>query len=119
MNMQIKYTTMIVKDMTESIKFYTEVMGFAIDSQYQPHPGACITLLKGKGDAMLELIQAVNLAIGLYSVGLDVKDLDAALAELKTKGARITMEPVPTSVGRMAFLEDPNGVRFALIQHNA
>lgn len=32
--MKIKYATMIVNDMDESIKFYTEVMGFEIDSQY-------------------------------------------------------------------------------------
>ncbi len=118
MDIQIKYTTMIVKDMDESIKFYTEVMGFAVDSQYHPHPGAGITLLKGKGEVMIELIQAANFAIGLYSVGMDVKDLDAVLEELKSKGAKITLEPTPTQVGRMAFLEDPNGVRFALIQHN-
>ncbi len=68
---------------------------------------------------MLDLIQAPNFAIGLYSVGMDVKDLDAALEELRSKGAKITMEPVPTLVGRMAFMEDPNGIRFALIQHNA
>lgn len=82
-------------------------------------PGGQITLMKGQGDTLLELIQAPNFAIGLYSVGMDVKDLAAALAELKAKGAQISMEPVTTQVGRMAFLEDPNGVRFALIQHNA
>ncbi len=73
--MDIKYVTMIVKDMDESIRFYSEVMGLAFDSQYHPHPGACITLLRGKGDVMLELIQVADLALGLYSVGMDVKDL--------------------------------------------
>jgi lactoylglutathione lyase len=118
MDIQIKYVTMIVKDMDESIKFYTDVMGFEVDSQYHPQPETFITLMRGKGDALLELIQAANFEIGLYSVGMDVKDLNATLTELKSKGAKITMEPVSTLVGRMAFMQDPNGVRFALIQHN-
>jgi lactoylglutathione lyase len=38
--------------------------------------------------------------------------------ELKSKGAKITMEPIPITVGTLAFLEDPNGVKIALIQHH-
>jgi len=53
--MKIKYTTMSVADMDESIKFYTEVMGLEIDSQHNPYPGLRITLWEG--DAMIELIE--------------------------------------------------------------
>ena len=35
-NMKVKYATIIVEDMDESIKFYTEVMGLKIDRQTQP-----------------------------------------------------------------------------------
>jgi len=31
--------------------------------------------------------------------------------------ATITLDPMPTLVGSLAFLEDPNGVRIALIEH--
>lgn len=118
MSIKVKYATMIVKDMDESIKFYSEVMGFEIDSQYNPLPGIDITLMKGKGDAMIELIKDTIHEVGFYSVGMDVEDLNATVKELKSKGAKITMEPVPTMVGSLAFLEDPNGVRIALIQHD-
>ncbi len=118
MDIKVKYATMIVQDMDESIKFYTEIMGFEVDSQYNPLPGIMITLMKGNGDAMVELIKDTVHEVGFYSVGMDVKDLDATVKELKSKGAKITMEPVPTLVGSLAFLEDPNGVRIALIEHN-
>lgn len=36
--MKVKYTTMIVEDMVESVRFYKEVMGFEIDSQYNLGP---------------------------------------------------------------------------------
>ena len=116
--MKVKYATIIVENMEKSVKFYTEVMGFEIDSQHNPIPEAKITLLKGKGDAMIELIENTKYETGLYSVGMDVEDINTTVKELKSKGAKITMEPVPITVGTLAFLEDPNGVRIALIQHH-
>lgn len=118
MNAKIKYSTIIVRDMEESINFYNEVMGFEIDSRYNPRPGIFITLMKGNGDAMIELIKDTMHDVGFYSIGMDVEDLNATLKELQLKGAKITMKPVPITVGSLAFLEDPNGVRIALIQHN-
>ncbi|MGB7967971.1 MAG: VOC family protein [Methanobacterium sp.] len=115
--MKVKYTTMIVEDMVESVRFYKEVMGFEIDSQYNLGPAGSITLMKGEGDAMLELIQNPVDDIGLFSVGMDVENLESTIKELKAKGAKVTMEPTQISVGSLAFIEDPNGIRIALIQH--
>lgn len=116
--MKIKYTTMIVDDMDESVKFYRDVMGFKVDSQYDLGPAGTITLLKGEGETMVELIKNPVDETGLFSVGMDVEDVNATVKELKSKGAKITMEPTPITVGTLAFLEDPNGIRIALIQHN-
>ena len=116
--MKIKYTTIIVNDMDESIKFYTDVMGFEIDSQYDLGPAGKITLLKGEGETMIEIIKNPLDKPGLYSIGMDVEDLETTVKELKAKGAKITMEPTQITVGTLAFLEDPNGVRIALIQHH-
>lgn len=118
MNMKVKYATMIVKDMDESIKFYTEVMGFEIDSQYDLGSAGAITLLKGEGDAMIEIIKNPVDEPGLFSIGMDVEDINTTVEELKSKGAKITMEPMQITVGTLAFLEDPNGVRIALIEHH-
>jgi lactoylglutathione lyase len=117
-HMRVKYATIIVRDMEESVKFYTKVMGFEVDSQHKPVPGVVITLMKSNGDAMVELIKNPKDEIGLYSVGMQVKDLNTTIKELKSKGAKITVEPVPITVGSLAFCEDPNGVKIALIQHH-
>ena len=116
--MKVKYATIIVENMEKSIKFYTEIMGFDVDSQFKPRPGVIITLLKGEGDTMIELIKNTENEIGLFSVGMEVKDLNATVEELKSKGTKITMGPVPITVGTLAFIEDPNGTKIALIQHN-
>lgn len=115
--MKVKYATIIVRNMDESIAFYSDVMGLEVDSQFKPVPGVVITLMKGTGEAMVELIESSAYEVGLYCVGMDVGDLEATVGRLKARGARITMEPVPTQVGSLAFVEDPNGVRIALIEH--
>jgi lactoylglutathione lyase len=116
--MKIKYTTMIVNDMDESVKFYRDVMGFEVDSQYDLGPAGTITLLKGEGETMVELIKNPVDETGLFSMGMDVEDVNATVKELKSKGAKVTMEPTPITVGTLAFIEDPNGVKIALIQHH-
>ena len=37
--MKIKYTTIAVEDMEESIKFYKEIMDLEIYKQFNPRPG--------------------------------------------------------------------------------
>ena len=61
--MKVKYGTIIVADMDESVKFYTEAMGFEIDSKFNLGPGMAITLLRGEGDAMIELIKITKMKL--------------------------------------------------------
>lgn len=116
--MKVKYATMIVQDMDESVKFYRDVLGLEIDSEHNPFPGLTITIMKGEGDARIELIENKEDDIGLYSVGIEVEDINATLDELKSKGANIAKGPTPITVGTLAFLKDPNGVNIVLIQHH-
>ena len=108
---------MIVKNMEESIKFYTELMGFKVDSQFKL-PEATITLLKGEGETILELIKNEENEIGLFSIGIDVENLDSEVKELKSKGVKFIIEPRKISVGSMALFKDPNGSNIVLIQHD-
>jgi len=55
--------------------------------------------------------------MGLEHFGLTVDDIDAAVAELKTKGVPFTMEPRTIRPGvRIAFLTAPQDVSIELIQ---
>lgn len=116
--MKVKYATIIVNDMDESVAFSADVLGFEVDSRHEPAPGLVITLMESNGDAMVELIQNPTDEVGLYSVGMDVEDLNTTVERLRSRGATITMEPVPITVGSLAFCEDPNGTRIALIEHH-
>lgn len=115
METTVKLATIIVKDMETSIQFYQEVMNLEIDSEYNPIPGTWIVLMKGHGTGMVELIQSPSYPVGFYSVGMYVDDMAQAMAHYKAKGAKILGEPLPTLVGSCAFIEDPNGVRLAIV----
>lgn len=114
--MKIKYNTIIVKDMDESVKFYTEVMGFEIFSEH-PLPQATIKILKGEGDTMIELIKNEVNEVGFYSIGMDVEDINTTVKEVKSKGIEMVMEPTETTVGFMAIFKDPNDTNIVLVEH--
>jgi catechol 2,3-dioxygenase-like lactoylglutathione lyase family enzyme len=57
---------------------------------------------------------------GLDHFGLRVSGIDAAVAELKAKGAVFTKEPITVRPGvRVAFLRGPEGVSIELLDRNA
>lgn len=119
MRISVQYSTMIVNDLTESVGFYRDVLGF--EEQYHvdlPNDMGAITIMKSSDGACVELIESSHFETGLYSVGTDVDDLDATIAELKSKGCEPLGEIASTTVGRQVFIQDPNGVRICLIEHS-
>jgi lactoylglutathione lyase len=116
--MQIKLNTIIVENIEKTTKFYTENLEFKIHSNYNLPNNTKITLLKGKGETMIELIQSPNFPVGFYSIGMEVENLKETVEKLKQKGLKFLMEPTKISVGEMARLQDPNGINIVLIHHN-
>jgi catechol 2,3-dioxygenase-like lactoylglutathione lyase family enzyme len=56
---------------------------------------------------------------GLDHMGLFVKDLDAAVAELKAKGAEFTQEPHAPRPGiKICFLRGPQGISVELLERD-
>lgn len=115
--MKIKYSTMIVRDMDKSVHFYRDKLGFEVDSEYDLPQGK-ITLMKGEEDTMIELIENETFDIGLYSIGMDVADMDNEVKKLKDAGIKFDIEPIEITVGSMALFKDPNGVNIVLVQHD-
>ena len=55
--------------------------------------------------------------IGLDHFGLRVDDMDEAVAELRRRGAKFTMEPRTIRPGvRIAFIQAPDNVRIELLE---
>ena len=50
-------------------------------------------------------------------VGFEVKDVRAAIAELKSKGVEVAFGPVENKTTVFAFIRDNSGIPLELIQH--
>jgi lactoylglutathione lyase len=117
MKIKVQYSTMIVKNLEESIKFYRDVLGFKEGYHVDTPDGGAIAIMKSENGASVELIENTNFEVGLYSIGTDVNNLDETVRYLKEKGYETTGPVIPSTVGRMTFVLDPNGVRICLIEH--
>ena len=55
---------------------------------------------------------------GVYQIGLKADNLDAALAELKERGAEISAEPFTVREGlRVFFVRGPDGVEIEVMEY--
>lgn len=56
---------------------------------------------------------------GLDHIGFKVKDLSKAATDLKTQGAKFSVEPSVTPAGvKFAFIEGPDGMAIELVERN-
>lgn len=117
MRISVKYSTMIVKCLEESVRFYRDILGFE-EGYHVDLPVGAITIMNSPEGSGVELIEAPGFEIGLYSVGTDVDDLDEVIGKLEKAGCAFEGEIAKTTVGRQIFIKDPNGVRLCLIEHS-
>ncbi len=113
-----------VRDVEESIEFYTKNLGFTLLRKY---------LTNGRLSAYVEL-DGVLLEFGVPAdlselpgertirrIGIAVDDMDAALADLTSKGVEVVREPwdATTFWGRQAVIRDPSGYEVSLREWSA
>ncbi len=131
MNFRFIYTGIRVKNMDESIRFYTEVLEMQIVEKRQktePTKGEVVTLKSPDSNQLLELNFYENDSpfFAPYVNGEDldhlaftVENLESTVSDLKRKHVKIIVEPyqIGASAGwREAFIEDPNGIWIELLQ---
>ena len=121
--MQLLHTSITVKDMEESISFYTEKLGMKLASRREiKQTNAEIAFLEIKGtDHRIELTwwkdkkdytegdQLDHLAFG-------VKNLQATVDAMRKAEVVIAKEPYSLGSSRIAFIKDPNGIWLELIE---
>ena len=117
MNYSLKLSTIIAKDIEESIAFYQDVLGFEMVEKFYQEAGGLV-LMQSPDGAAVELIDSKNFETGFWSIGVEVDDFEAAIEELKAKGCAFIYEPTTLPLGKLAMIEDPNGVKVAIIHLN-
>ena len=119
-DMKISWITIYVRDMEESLQFYTQILGLEVKRTFSAGPGMEICFMEGNGTD-LELIcntEHKDVAYGQdISVGFTVESLDDTIAYLKEKGITRIIGPVsPNPVIRFIFIFDPNGLKIQLAE---
>ena len=124
---QYLHTMIRVRNLDESVKFYTELLGMKELRRNDVPDGKYTLAFVGYGDeashTVLEL--TYNYGVDSYDQGtafghlaLGVPDIYGAVEKLRAAGVKITREPGPVKFGKMviAFIEDPNGYKIELIE---
>ncbi|HOO69759.1 MAG TPA: VOC family protein [Bacteroidales bacterium] len=118
--MKICWITMYVRDMKESLQFYTQILGLEVKRTFSAGPDMEICFLEGNGTD-LELIydpEHKTVAYGQdISVGFIVESLEDTISGLKEKGiTRITGPISPNPSISFIFITDPNGLKIQLAE---
>jgi lactoylglutathione lyase len=110
------------KDVKKSIDFYTRILGFEVLEEVEVL-NSTYTFV-GDATTRIEIEQAapndemidVNTQYGLYHLAFVVKNIDSLAERLKRDGVKFIMDPIQLREDRkIAFIEDPDGVRIQLI----
>lgn len=128
MGFRFIYTGIRVKNMEESLKFYTEVLGMVIAEpleSMEPTKGSVVTLKSPGSEQILELnyykddspfsSTYVN-GEELDHIAFDLQDLPATVKELKRKGVEVLIEPGAIGGWKEAYVKDPNGIWIELLE---
>ncbi|MCQ6957207.1 VOC family protein [Mucilaginibacter aquariorum] len=116
----------IVSDLDAAVLFYKDLLGFTVDMQVAPglarlSKGSLRLFLNrpgfgGAGQSMPD--GTVPAPGGWARIILEVGNLEAAIATLKTKKAQFRNELVTGQGGRQILLRDPSGNLIELFEPN-
>lgn len=131
MQYRMTYTGIRVKNVEESLRFYTEILGMSVVVPLESTPptdGRAVTLRSPGSTQLLELNwYAEGSRFGpRYSNGeeldhlaFECENLSEAVAELERRGVEVVVKP--KEIGERAgwneaFVKDPNGIWIELLQ---
>ena len=102
----VHHVSINVRDIDEAARFYVEQLGL-VHREDRPDFGFAGAWLDAGGQQVHLIEGDPPAAVGQH-FALQVNDLDAAIAELRGRGVRVS-DASPVGSGRQAFLSDPSG----------
>ncbi|MQL90342.1 hypothetical protein Taro_022915 [Colocasia esculenta] len=116
-----------VGDLEKTIKFYTECLGMKLlrkrDIPEERYTNAFLGYGPEDSHFVVELtynygVDKYDIGTGFGHFGIAVEDVSKTVDLIKAKGGKVTREPGPVKGGNtvIAFIEDPDGYKFELLE---
>lgn len=126
LGVRLWYTGIRVKDLKESVRFYTEALGFqvVVRGKMSSHEGTYVQMRTPTGKQILELnyypetskfFEGYVCGSELDHLGFYVKNVREQFKRLVGLGCEPAVEPFNQGSWVLAFVRDPNGVWLELI----
>jgi catechol 2,3-dioxygenase-like lactoylglutathione lyase family enzyme len=104
---RVDFVSFLTQDIARAKRFYTEVLGLRIESEGESDMELTC------GQVTLDIFDPSSIgqqfAPSPAGLALRVPDVEAARAELETKGVQFDGDTVETSVCKQAWFRDPDG----------
>jgi len=119
--MKFCWSTIMVKNLEESLKFYKEIVGLNVSRSFKAGPEVEIAFL-GDGETKVELIcnkalKEVNFGHDI-SLGFEVNSVEEIMAMIKEKGINILSGPFqPNPHTKFFYVLDPNGLKIQFVEN--
>jgi lactoylglutathione lyase len=120
--MKFLWTTLYVKNLDESVAFYTDLTGLKMLRRFPAGPGMEIAFMGNgsDGETLVELICDSGKAAVHHSndisIGFAVDSADDMLETVKSKNIAINSGPVETPTMKFFTVKDPNGLSVQFFQ---
>ena len=122
---KLEHIGVMVKNMDESIRFYTEVIGMNLDRRVALNDTLELAFLTfpGQESVEVELVGRYDDKLTEHGIvnhiAFTVEDIEAEIARLKAAGVTMIDEEPKTILHgiKIAFFYGPNGERLELFQH--
>jgi len=120
--MKFLWTTIYVKNLEESIDFYSNLLGLQVVKRFPAGPGIEIAFMGNGNDdeTLLELLADSNHNTFNYSelvsIGFAVDSIDKMLETVKRENIPVHTGPFETPGSKFFFIKDPSGFNVQFFQ---
>ncbi len=121
--MKFLWTTLHVKNLEESIAFYTQVIGLQVVNRFKAGKGVEIAFVGNgvDGETLVELLEDENhddvTFGGAVSIGFAITSAKDMMKSLEEKNIKIYGGPFDTPDAIFFFIKDPSGFSVQLFQY--
>lgn len=115
--LRLNHVGIYAKDFDESMRFYTQTMGFKEAFTIRDNAGKpTLAYLQITKDTFLEIAPSTaERPVGLSHIGIWPINLNSAVAALRQRGVKVDDPRVGSTKTSITSVTDPNGVRLELL----